>query len=303
MGTVPYIAQYLHSQTNIGSRSFNSISIFPIANFVVHDLAADHVTKADTVLMVTIWELGEAAGALLIAPLSEMFGRYHLYNACNVVFIMGATATALSQSTTMFILARALTGMAVASNVLNPAIIGDIYPSEQRGSAMSVIMLATLAGGNLGPALGGIISQTLGWRAVVWIGVTLAVACELVFLTCFKETYRAHVSQRDNAKLLTESSYAFDGTVGFDKNLSGLRTAVMRPARLLYGSGVLACLALFGSVIFSFFYDVLVTLPSVLEETYDLSPAAVGSSFLANGEKTLPPTEFCPFSLYLLYPL
>ena len=37
-----------------------------------------------------VWELGEAAGPLLIAPLSEAFGRCYVYNIANVLFIGGA---------------------------------------------------------------------------------------------------------------------------------------------------------------------------------------------------------------------
>lgn len=109
-----------------------------------------HKDRTAAVLFVTIWELGEATGPLFIAPLSELYGRFIVYNVANGIFIAGIVITAFSQNIGLLIFARFLTGCAVASNVLNPAIIGDMFPSESRGAAMSAVMLAPLVGGALG---------------------------------------------------------------------------------------------------------------------------------------------------------
>ena len=133
----------------------------PIANRIIKDLnhgKKPQVHSASSALLVTIWELGEAAGPLLIAPLSEVFGRYPVINGCNILFITFTLMGALSQSTSLLIVARALTGVTVASNVLNPAIIGDMFESDHRGSAMSLLMLAPLIGGAIGPAISGAIN-------------------------------------------------------------------------------------------------------------------------------------------------
>ncbi|KAK3092208.1 hypothetical protein LTR53_019642, partial [Teratosphaeriaceae sp. CCFEE 6253] len=54
--------------------TFTCISLVPVANNIVADLdgsSGHQSTSTASVLLVTIWELGEAAGPLLIAPLSE----------------------------------------------------------------------------------------------------------------------------------------------------------------------------------------------------------------------------------------
>ena len=106
--------------------------------------------RSAAVLFVTIWELGEATGPLFLAPLSEVYGRFVVYNVANCLFIVGVIITALSRNVGLLIFARYLTGCAVASNVLNPAIIGDMFRSEWRGAPMSAVMLAPLIGGVLG---------------------------------------------------------------------------------------------------------------------------------------------------------
>src|SRR3569833_1954369 len=173
--------------------TFTCISVVPVATRITDDLDGGEASKSASVLLVTIWELGEAAGPLLIAPLSEMYGRYPLMNFCNSLFVACIILAAVSQSTTLFITARALTGLAVASNVLNPAIVGDMFAPESRGVAMSTIMFAPLIGGAIGPAIAGAVAQSTGWRQVLWMSAALAGACELLFLFCFRETYKVPI--------------------------------------------------------------------------------------------------------------
>ncbi len=242
-------------------------------------------------LLVTIWELGEAAGPLLIAPLSEVFGRYPVMNGANVLFILATALAALSQSTPVFIGARALTGLAVASNVLGPAIIGDMFASELRGSAISFIALAPLIGGSLGPAIGGAIAETLGWRWVLWLSVCLALACELAFFTCFRETYKVAVLRRRAARLRKETGNPKLRTV-YDmddgkSNLHKIWECAARPAIVLSGSSVLQVLSLHGAVSFTYYYVFSTTLPDILQQLYGLSAAGSGLAFISFSKWTL----------------
>ncbi|KAI1420810.1 MFS transporter [Xylaria sp. FL1777] len=265
--------------------TFTCISVVPIANHIVYDLDDGKVSKSASVLLVTIWELGEAAGPLLIAPLSEVYGRYPVMNGANALFILATALAALSRSTPLFIGARALTGLAVASNVLGPAIVGDMFVSEQRGSAISFIALAPLVGGSLGPAIGGAIAETLGWRWVLWLSACLALACELAFLTCFRETYKVAVLRRRAARLRRETGNPRLRTV-FDvddgkSSLHKIWECAVRPAIVLSGSSVLQVLSLYGAVSFSYYYVISTTLPDILQQLYDLSAAASGLAFVS----------------------
>ncbi|KAK0365226.1 hypothetical protein LTR59_005258 [Friedmanniomyces endolithicus] len=155
------------------SVTFNCIGLVPVANNIVADL--DH-----------------ASGP----PMSEVYGRYPVFNLANGLFIACTVLGALSQSTTLLISARFLTGCAVAGNVLNPAIIGDMFPTKSRGSPMSVIMLAPLLGGAVGPAVAGLVAQTTGWREIIWISVGLATVAEILFLVLLRETYKPAILRR-----------------------------------------------------------------------------------------------------------
>lgn len=210
--------------------TFTCISVVPVAQTIVDDLLSqgsssnfvssgisqndDDKGKSNTgdmsassaaVLLVTIWELGEALGALFIAPLSELYGRAPVMNVGNLLFVAFTAAGALSQNVRLLIAARALTGVAVVTNVLNPAIIGDLFPPEQRGAAMSLVQLSPLLGGAIGPAIAGLISQRVGWRANLWMSAVLGAGCEVLFLVLFRETYKVPILRRKAARLRRET--------------------------------------------------------------------------------------------------
>ncbi|KAI0160948.1 MFS general substrate transporter [Hypoxylon sp. FL1284] len=284
--------------------TFTCMSVVPVASRIVDDLDHGHASKSASVLLVTIWELGEAAGPLLIAPLSEVFGRYPVMNVANVLFIAATVLAALSQSTTLFIVARTLTGLAVASNVLNPAIVGDLFESEQRGSAMSYIQLAPLIGGAIGPAISGAIAETLGWRQTLWISALLAAACEVTFLTCFRETYKVAILRRKAARLRRETGNpelrtAFDTEDG--SSASKLLRAMIRPFTVLAGSGVLQALSAFGAVVFTYFYILVTTLPDILQTIYGLSAAESGSALISFSIGSTVSVVICNVTLDRIY--
>lgn len=274
------------------SVTFACIGIVPVANRVVLDLEGAP-NKQASVLFVTIWELGEAAGPLVIGPLSERYGRYPVFNVANALFVAGVVMTALAADVGTVIFARFLTGCAVASNVLGPAVVGDIMPSESRGKGMSAILLAPLLGGAVGPAIAGAIAETAGWREILWMAAALGGACELAFLTLFRETYKIPILRRKAARLREETG---------DKSLrteydaedkawgTELGKAVIRPIAALTSSPILAFMSLWGGVIFSFYYVMVTTLPDIFEGIYGFDAAKTGSAFLSFSK----PTPYSP---------
>lgn len=233
----------------------------PVAKHVVRDVGGAQPSAG--VLVVTAWELGEAAGPLFLAPLSEAYGRATVLAAANGVFGAATALTALSGSPATLIAARALTGLAVASTVLGPAVVGDMLAPEERGSAMTLMMVAPLVGSAVGPAVGGAVAERLGWRCLVWLSVVLAGACQVLLLFCFEETYR--------------------GAAGQGRRVGGMWEAATRPVLVVCSSGVLAALCLFHGLAFTYYYIMAVTLPDILEGVYGQPPSVVGSCFMCFG--------------------
>ncbi|KAK3681026.1 major facilitator superfamily domain-containing protein [Podospora appendiculata] len=287
------------------------IAVVPLASSIGRDLSHGERTKSASVLLVTIWELGEAAGPLLIAPLSELYGRYPVMNGANCLLILSTVLCATATSVPAFVAARMLSGVAVAGNVLNPAIVGDMFAPDERGSALSAIFLAPLIGGAFGPAISASVAERWGWRVAIWGCVLVAVACEVLLLTCFRETYKVAILRRRARGLQSGGGGAKDGVVyrtEFDGDggkgdtpWTRLRDSVFRPFIVLFGSGVLMGLCVLGSVLFSFFYVTSTTLSDILLERYHLSPVATGLCFVSFSVGSFFSVVFCNYSLDKVY--
>jgi MFS family permease len=145
-----------------------------------------------------------------------------------------------------------------------------------------LVMLAPLIGGAISPAISGAIAQTLGWREILYIASGIAVLCEVLFLTCFRETYKMAVLRR-RVKRIQQESGEFENMKVTTKHESVLKLwhAIQRPVTVLFGSRVLMLISLFAAVSFSYFYVICISLPQVLQDVYDFTPAQAGSAFMA----------------------
>ncbi|KAF2826044.1 MFS general substrate transporter [Ophiobolus disseminans] len=242
--------------------SFSCIAVVPISNHILCSLDSKSHSKSASVLLVTAWELGEAIGPLLLAPLSELTGRLPALHLANAVFIVAHVLAALSKNLLLLILARAVAGLAVATTVLNPAIVGDMFVMDQRGSAMAVLTVAPILGAALGPGISGCVTQTLGWRYVFWMSVFMAGISQVLLLSCFRETHRVVKTP-----------------VGIVKQ--SLRESITKPIAILYSSRTLKALCLSHGMAFAVYCIMTVTLPDIFERGYDQSMSGAGLSFMS----------------------
>jgi len=106
-------------------------------------------------LVVSIYVLGNAIGPLILAPLSELYGRAPVYHTTNILFVVFTAACALSCSMPMLIVFRFLAG-AVGAAVLSigGGTITDLFVPEERGRAMALWSLGPLLGPVVGPVVG-----------------------------------------------------------------------------------------------------------------------------------------------------
>ena len=92
--------------------------------------------QLDATLLVSIWELGEVMGPLLIGPLAEIYSRLRVYHAANIQFAVFCVIAVQSQNIDMLIAFRFLRELAVASTTLYSCIVGDLIKKFERGRAL-----------------------------------------------------------------------------------------------------------------------------------------------------------------------
>lgn len=118
----------------------------------------------------TIYVLGFALGPLLFAPCSELFGRVRVYRWCLLAFLAMTVGCGLSQNVEMLIAFRFLAGCFGAAPVaIGGAVVADLFPVAERGTAMSIYQAGQVIAAIVGPPVGGLIGSYLAWRWVFWI--------------------------------------------------------------------------------------------------------------------------------------
>lgn len=120
--------------------------------------------------IVSIYILGYAFGPLVIAPLSELYGRLIIYHICNILFVVFTIACAVSSNIDMLVVFRFVQGLFGSCPLtIGGGTIADMIPQEKRGATIAIWALGPLMGPVVGPIAGGFVSQSLGWRWVFWI--------------------------------------------------------------------------------------------------------------------------------------
>ena len=134
------------------------------------------------------------AAAIMTSPtgwLSSRFGRTRLFTVAVLGFTVASVLCGLAQSIEQIVLFRLLQGVFGASLVpLSQAVMFDIYPAEQRGSAMAMWGIGVMVGPILGPTLGGWLTQNYDWRWVFYINVPIGLIAAFGILTFLPETRR-----------------------------------------------------------------------------------------------------------------
>jgi DHA2 family multidrug resistance protein len=119
------------------------------------------------------------AAAIMTAPVGWMasrFGRKYLFVACLTGFTITSMMCGAAQTLHQMVLFRLFQGMFGAALVpLSQATMLDIYPVEQRGSAMAIWGVGVMIGPILGPTLGGYLTEMYNWRFVFYINLPFGI--------------------------------------------------------------------------------------------------------------------------------
>ncbi|CAH0043434.1 unnamed protein product [Clonostachys solani] len=246
-----------------------------------------HITSSTiTSLTVSIYLCGFAIGPMVIAPLSELYGRLMIYHVCNVMYIGFTIGCALSKNTGMFLAFRFLAGCASSGPLtVGGGTVADVVPPAQRGSAMSLFYVGPLLGPVLGPIAGGFVSESIGWRWTFWIITILAAVSFVASIFFLRETNAAVLLSRKAARLRKETGNAALVSK-MERNLTPRQLfiiAISRPTKLLFLSPIVLLLSLLCAFFFGLMFLLFTSFPTVFEEQYHFSAGVSGLSYLGLG--------------------
>jgi EmrB/QacA subfamily drug resistance transporter len=217
-----------------------------IVNVALHSLSVTlHAPLAQVQWVVTGYLLALAAVIPVTGWAARRAGPSRLYIAALAVFTAGSALCALSRSAGMLIACRVLQG--AGGGAILPA--GTIIWTSQAGKAqmarvMSLIGIPVVLAPMLGPTLGGLLIQGLGWQAIFWLNVPLGIAGVILGARLLPRTGGGNAGPLDLAGLVL----AAGGTTGLTYGLAqiGIQAGpgAAATAALAAGTGLLAAFIL-----------------------------------------------------------
>nr|WP_283810067.1 MFS transporter [Leifsonia sp. C5G2] len=167
--------------------------------------------------VVDAYTLPLASLLLLGGSLGDRVGAERLFRVGAIGFAAASAACALSPSIGVLIACRAAQGLFAA--LLLPmvlALVGKSFDDPaHRSTAVNMMTVFGGAGMAVGPFLGGLLTDTAGWRAVFWLTTPIAVAAAALVGTADRPRARRDRPRLDLAGQLT-------GTAGLVAVVAGL---------------------------------------------------------------------------------
>lgn len=287
----PYNWPNWQKYTNAGLISLVTF-VTPLASSIfapgVPDLMVDFKSSNTELaaFVVSVYVLGFAVGPLVLAPLSEMYGRVPVYHVCNVCFVAFTVACAVAPSLEALIVFRFFAGSFGSAPLTNGGgSMADIFSQEKRGVVMAAFSTGPLLGPIIGPVAGGFLTDAKGWRWVFRVVAIVSGTISIAMFLLMRESYAPIILARKAARLRKETGNAF---LRSKLDAGGTRSdlfkrSIVRPIKLLIFSPICTVFAVYIAVIYGYLYILFTSVPYVFKGSYNFSTSASGLVYLGLG--------------------
>jgi DHA2 family multidrug resistance protein len=146
-----------------------------IANVALpHMQSAMMASSEQIVWVLTSYFIATAIALPLCGWLAGRFGRKRVMVTATVGFTLASLACGLATNLDQIVVFRLIQGAAGASLVpLSQAVMLDINPPARHGQAMALYGMGAILGPVIGPALGGWLTDSFGWRWIFLINLPI----------------------------------------------------------------------------------------------------------------------------------
>ncbi|KAF7625157.1 hypothetical protein AFLA_002031 [Aspergillus flavus NRRL3357] len=274
---------------------------YPALNSIAAGL---DVSSSQINLTITTYMICQGLAPTLTGPFADQAGRRPAYILCFLIYIISNIALALQHSYPALLVLRAIQSSGSSGTVaLASAVAADVITSAERGTYMSITSLGNILAPSLGPVLGGVLSEYLGWQSIFWF---LAMSSTIFFIPLvllFPETCRTIVGDGSipasgwNKSILNwwMSKRPHRRPVLIPSASTEPAPQPQLPKRMIHPLSTLSLLfhlptgliILSNGLIFASYYAITAGLPSQLRSIYGLSDLNIGLSFIPMGAGTL----------------
>ncbi|KAL7794455.1 major facilitator superfamily domain-containing protein [Trichoderma ceciliae] len=248
-----------------------------------------HVSSTKINLTITTYMIFQGITPMFIGSLADSGGRRPAYIICFVIYIGANIGLALAPNYAAILGLRCLQSAGSSTTVaLCMAVVADVITSAERGQYVGFTVVPIVLAPALGPIIGGVLSQTLGWRAIFWFltifaGVTLALIAMFLPETCrhivgngsiyppplYRSGWQILTSHRkkDRKAPPPDNKFKFKPP----NILGSLLMLLQKETGLLLGTS---------SLVFAGFYCIATAMPTLFKNSYGFDEIKVGLMYL-----------------------
>ncbi|GAB3921910.1 MFS transporter [Microlunatus endophyticus] len=136
----------------------------------------------------SIYVLAQAVSVPIYGKLSDQIGRKPIMLVGVGLFVLGSIFCTFAWSMSSLIIFRAVQGLgAGAIGPMGMTIIGDIYTVAERAKVQGYVASVWGVASVVGPALGGVFTDFVNWRAIFVINIPLGIIAAVMLVRRFKE--------------------------------------------------------------------------------------------------------------------
>ena len=167
-------------------------------NLALPRMAADlDTTTTDLQWVISVYMLTLGAFMVPAGRIGDIFGRRRALLGGIAVFGVASVCCALAPNAVVLIAARAAQGLGAALIFpVSVSVLTNAYSAERSSRAIGLAYGIAGLGNAAGPVVGGILTDTLGWRAVFWLLVPFAVVSLILGALAIPETFDDTVPRR-----------------------------------------------------------------------------------------------------------
>ena len=120
-------------------------------------------------LSVAIYLGVNAIMQIVVGPVSDKFGRRPVILWGLGLFLLATLGCIYAPNTEIFLAFRMAQAVVVVAMVLSRAVVRDIVPEDQAASMIGYVTMGMAIVPMIGPAIGGFLDESFGWKANFWI--------------------------------------------------------------------------------------------------------------------------------------
>ena len=167
-------------------------------NLALPRMAIDlNSTATDLQWVISVYMLALGAFMVPAGRIGDIFGRRRALLAGIALFGLSSALCALAPSATLVIAFRALQGLGAALIFpVSVSVLTNAFPSVRASHAIGLAYGIAGLGNAAGPLIGGLLTETVGWRWIFWLNVPLTLVALAIGARSITESFDESVPRR-----------------------------------------------------------------------------------------------------------